>query len=170
MTNPPRQPTAPAVQEIQIIAVTDEHRQQFRFHPVDKEWQRLASTVVNVPYAVTTFTCSRPHCVLTRPDFATVIPIARDGNCLFRCFSLLVTGKQNYYLAIRLAILSHMPTIAHLLLGEHIPQTSIASYIQETNIWIEMELGAQMLNPHLCSSPADQCVHLYNYVTELGCA
>ena len=38
-----------------------------------------------------------------------------DGNCLFWCFSYILTGSQDQPLAIRMAIVAHMRTIAHLL-------------------------------------------------------
>ena len=38
-----------------------------------------------------------------------------DGNCLFRCFSYILTGSQDQHLAIRMAIVAHMRSIAHLL-------------------------------------------------------
>ena len=38
-----------------------------------------------------------------------------DGNCLFRCFSYILTGSQDQHLVIRMAIVAHMRSIAHLL-------------------------------------------------------
>ena len=45
-----------------------------------------------------------------------------DGNCLFRALSYVITGSEDDHMAIRVAILNHMTSIAHLLLGVHVMQ------------------------------------------------
>ena len=47
--------------------------------------------------------------------------ITGNGNCLFRSFSYIITGSEDQHLAIHLIIVNHISTIAHLLLGTHIP-------------------------------------------------
>ena len=47
---------------------------------------------------------------------------------------MIITGSQEHHLAVRIAILQHMQSIAHLLLGIHVKQTSIDSYISETSM------------------------------------
>ena len=73
-----------------------------------------------------------PHCVLTQPNFKTVRRILGDGNCLFRALSYVVTGSEDDHMAVRRAIVNHMVSIAHLLLGSHVQQNSIQAYIQDT--------------------------------------
>ncbi len=47
--------------------------------------------------------------LLTRPtNFKRIVG---DGNCLFRSFSLILTGSEEQHLAIRGAIIQHMRTI-----------------------------------------------------------
>ena len=102
-------------------------RSWFKFHPVDSEWQNKVCSRVGVQYQrPCRFGCGGPGCPLTRPNFQTVRLMLPDGNCLFRSFSMIVTGSQEGHLAVRNAIINHMQMIAILLLGAHVTQNSIA--------------------------------------------
>ena len=67
-----------------------------------------------------------------------------DGNCLFRSFSMVITGSQEGHLVVRMAILNHMQKIAGLLLGGHVTQNSIAEYIQETHMDMDGAWGTDV--------------------------
>ena len=110
-------------------------RSSFRFHPVDSKWQKEACSKVGVQYQRPChFGYGSPDCLLTGPNFQTVRRILADGNCLFRSFSMIITGSQEGHLAVRRAILNHMQNIAPLLLGAHVTQDSIAEYIQDIHM------------------------------------
>ena len=80
------------------------------FHSVDEHWQRLACSLLSIP-----FVCSNKvrqggaAVVLKRPQ--NTQNIRGDGNCLFRSFSYLITGNQDHYHSVRLAIEAHMRSI-----------------------------------------------------------
>ena len=39
-----------------------------------------------------------------------------DGNCLFRCFSQIITGSPDQHYAVRMCIIRHMRHISHLII------------------------------------------------------
>ena len=107
----------------------------FRFYQVDSEWQQQTCHSLGLEYCrPNRFAAGSCTTALTRPNFQTVRCITGDWNCLFRSFSMIITGSQEHHLALCIAILQHMQSIAHLLLGAHVKQTSIDSYIHETSM------------------------------------
>ena len=40
-----------------------------------------------------------------------------DGNCLFRSLSYIITGSEDQHFSLRIAIVQHMLSIPHMLLG-----------------------------------------------------
>ena len=60
-----------------------------------------------------------PNVVLKRPNLRTLVKARGDGNCLFRCFSYILTGSQDQHFAVRMAIVAHMLNIAPLLESCH---------------------------------------------------
>ena len=120
-------------------------RGAFRFHPVDSEWQNEACRRVGANYQRPfRFGHGGPDCPLTNPNFKTVRRVFSDGNCLFRSFSMIITGSQEGHLAVRIAILRHMQSIAHLLLGVHVTQNSIAEYVQDTHMDMDGAWGTEV--------------------------
>ena len=118
----------------------------FQFYTVDAEWQQQPCNSLGLEYhRPNRFATGSPSTALTHLNFQTVQRITGDGNCLFRSFPLIITGSQEHHVAVCVAILQHMQTITHLLLGPHVKQTSIANYIHEMSIWTWMVHGAQML-------------------------
>ena len=89
----------------------------FCFYPVDSEWQQQTCQSLGLEYC-------RPNCfaaggcttVLTHPNFQTLRCITGDGNCLFRFFTMIITGSQEHHLAVCIAILQYMQSIVHLML------------------------------------------------------
>lgn len=57
---------------------------------------------------------------------------------------MIITGSQDDHLAVRVAILKHMQTIAHLLLGTHVTQTSIDSYFHDTSMHMDGAWGSEI--------------------------
>lgn len=102
-----------------------------------------------------------PNVSLKPPDTRTIRRITGDGNCLFRSFSYIITGSEDQHLAICLIIVNHMLTIAHLLLGTHIPNRydAVEGYISDTKMdqdstWgteVEMFTLAHLLNTAIFS-------------------
>ena len=121
----------------------------FRFNPVDAEWQRQTCHKLGLEYQEPNpFACGGPNTGLTRSNFQTVQRIMGDGNCLFRSFAMIITWSQDHHLAVRVAILKHMQAIGHLLLGKHVTQISIDSYFHDTPMqW--MVHGGQKLKSFL---------------------
>ena len=76
------------------------------FHSVDEHWQRLACSLLSIP-----FLCSNnirqggAAVVLKHPQ--NTQNVRGDGNCLFCSFSYLITGNQSYH-GMHLAIVAHM--------------------------------------------------------------
>ena len=79
------------------------------FHTVDQKWQESKCQALNLPFhAHSGAKPGGPHMVLTRPDHKGIHHIRKDGNCLFRCFSHLLTGEERHYDAVRKALVAHM--------------------------------------------------------------
>ena len=124
-----------------------------RYHAVDAAWQRRMCSLLGLKY------CRANRFGSGSTDHTLTLPIALrdtqpDGNCLFRAFALFITGSQAEHFAVHTAILQHMLTIAHFLLGHHITtHTSVHAYIQSTTI-----------NQDGASSAANQHIHVsYSY-------
>ena len=123
------------------------------FHSVDEHWQRLACSLLSIPFA-----CSNK----VRQGGAAVVfkcpqntqNIRGDGNCLFRAFSYLITGNQTHYHGVRLAIVTHMRSIQTFIISNG--YTSVEQYVSETgmnrmSVWgTEIEI---LTLAHLLSTP-----------------
>ena len=102
------------------------------------------------------FRRSGPDVLLTRPDTKRMKLIVGDGNCLFRSFSYIITGRETEHMAIRCAILRHMVDIAHLLLGPHITYDSVDEYVQAKSMNKDGAWGSvveMMTLAHLLQTP-----------------
>ena len=123
------------------------------FHSVDEHWQRIACSLLSIPFA-----CSNKvrqggaAVVLKRPQ--NTQNIRGDGNCLFRAFSYLITGNQTHYHGVRLAIVTHMRSIQTFIISNG--YTSVEQYVSETgmnrtSVWgTEIEI---LTLAHLLSTP-----------------
>ena len=68
----------------------------FMFNCVDEEWQHNACAIMGLEFvAGNGLNHGGPHVILKRPR--TVKSILGDGNCLFRCFSYIITGSEEQY-------------------------------------------------------------------------
>ena len=68
--------------------------------------------------------------MLTRPNRTK--RISGDGNCLFRCFSYVVTGSQEHYQAVRAAVVAHMPVIPNVFTTSGV--ASVQAYLNLTGM------------------------------------
>ena len=86
---------------------------EYRFHSVDQQWQAVKCSELGLPYhGPSCLQRGGPNVMLTRPNRTK--RISGDGNCLFRCFSYVVTGSQEHYQAVRAAVVAHMPVIPNV--------------------------------------------------------
>ena len=101
---------------------------EYRYYQTDEQWQREKCRQLNLVFAsLHDFVePGGPNVVLRRPNLRTVVKGVGDGNCLFRCFSYILTGSQNQHLAIRMAIVAHMRSIAPLI--EASAQLNVINY------------------------------------------
>ncbi len=93
-----------------VVTSVDTHTHQFHYNPVNEEWQRAQCERLGLQYCGPNgVTPGDSNVPLTRPtNFKRIVG---DGNCLFRSFSLILTGSEEQHLAIRGAIVQHMRTI-----------------------------------------------------------
>ena len=134
-----------------------------RYHQTNETWQRDKCRLLGLVFeCATQLQQGGPTVVLNRPNLETIVSIRGDGNCLFRCFSYILTGSQNHHLRVRKAIVAHMRSVSALLVGS--PFTGITAdietYISTTRMWYSGTWGstAEMLTlAHLV-----QC-NIYSY-------
>ena len=91
---------------------------ELRFYPVDETWQRQACETLGLQFK--TVFCHQsggPDTVLTCPDDHLLRNVRGDGNCLFRALSYMITGSEDQHFALRSAIVQHILSIPHLLIG-----------------------------------------------------
>ena len=122
----------PAVVEDEVAIVGAEPG-NLKFHTVNEQWQRWACALLGLEFIGATQ--MRSTCGIdTPPHTRHIKPIGKDGNCLFRCFSYMITGSENQHFEVRAMIVTYMPKLAHFLLGspyldEH--YNSIQEYIAD---------------------------------------
>ena len=150
---------------------------EYRFHCVDQQWQADKCSELGLPYhGPSCLQRGGPNVLLTRPNRTK--NIGGDGNCLFRCFSYVVTGSQEHYQAVRAAMVAHMPVIPNLFTTSgvasvqeylnitgmadngtwgnrqevsalcHLLHTPVYAYDTATNQWEEMTPGAYSNPPY----------------------
>ena len=109
----------------------------YRFNPVDEQWQINACTALGLGFLRSNrVRPGGPDLSLKPPDGRTIRRIIGDGNCLFRCFSYIITGSEDQHMSLRIIITSYMISIAHLLLDNHISSmySSVQQYITDTKM------------------------------------
>lgn len=97
-----------------VVTGVDTHAQHFHYNPVNEDWQRLQCERLGLLYCGPNgVTSGGSNVPLTRPT--TFKKIIGDGNCLFRSFSLILTGSEEQHSAVRHAIIQHMRAIGDVL-------------------------------------------------------
>ena len=131
-----------------IIITTDVNQTQalkvswseFRFFQIDETWQRHWCDKLSLPFCCTyTRSIGSSTTILTKPNMQTKKVMLGDGNCLFRSFSYVLTGSQEYHLDVRTLICHHMTTISDLV-EQHTHPHSVQQYIAQSkmnnnNVW-----------------------------------
>ena len=94
------------------------------FTPNNERSQSFMCSVMNLPLVVQH--AVKPSKKLGKPSKLSQ-RILNDGNCLFRAFSYVITGRQVYHTKVREQIINHMRHIEHFLLPHM--KTSLDSYL-----------------------------------------
>ena len=102
-----------------------------RFFPVNIEWQREACRMLHLD-----FKRSSNVQYNTGEDVPLTVPkntrrVQGDGNCLFRCFSYILTGEERQHEQIRRAVVDHMPQLPIQMMLVYIPSrySSVQDYL-----------------------------------------
>ena len=151
-----------------IMLETNDSVHTHHFYPVNENWQKTACARLGVQFRTwNRMPSGSPDMELTDPNPWRVRRIVGDGNCLFRCFSFLVTGCEEQHMEIRDAILCHMIKIAHLLLGHHMHYFNIYEYIERTKMYLNSSWGTDvelLTFSHLLQTP----VYTYDVALKSG--
>ncbi|KAK3711802.1 hypothetical protein RRG08_037006 [Elysia crispata] len=79
------------------------------FHPISRRWQERQCRRLRLPLSKTlNLARSRPAPLLRHREPCLVHEIGGDGNCLFRCLSLVITGSESFHNLVRQRIVSHI--------------------------------------------------------------
>ena len=91
---------------------------EYRYHQIDETWQRSACIQMGLEFKQA-FKCQPggTDVILTRPSLQTLRNVDGDGNCLFRAFSVIITGTEDQHMEVRNKILRYMVSIENLVLG-----------------------------------------------------
>ena len=88
-----------------------------KYYQTDELWQRVKCAQLGLQFhSANHFQHGGPNVVLNRPNLSTVLRTRGDGNCLFRCFSQIITGSPDQHYEVRMCIIRHMRHISHLLI------------------------------------------------------
>ena len=123
-----------------------------RYYQTDEVWQREKCTQLGLKFhSANNFDIGGPNIVLNRPDTETILRARGDGNCLFRCFSQIITGSPDQHYAVRMCIIRHMRHISHLLIGsyEFDGGDDIEAYIANTKMDRNGSYGTMLTLSHL---------------------
>ena len=163
--------------------------EDYRFHSVDQQWQTDKCSLLGLP-----FLCQNgvdrggPNVLLTRPR--TTRTIRGDGNCLFRCFSYIITGSERYHTAVRRAMIAHMPNMPDTFVSStvhtvdqyirntgmdksgtwgtdkevvalaHLLNTRVFAYAPASNYWTY--LAPEHVDPSLYTPRSEQSIYIVN--------
>ena len=115
----------------------------FQYNPVDREWQQEMCEAMGLNYITSNgITQGGLQVGLEPPN--TFTRIVGDGNCLFHALAHIITGSEEQHMDVRRCIVSHMRTIGNLLVGGHVREGDIDTYIDPVASSMIMT-GAQML-------------------------
>ena len=139
---------------------------EYRYFPVDEEWQRNACRQLGLRF-VRPFerTSGGPNVVSTRPITTWLKRIGGYGNCPYRSFSYIITGSEAQHFELRNAIVAHMLNIPHLLCG--IGSDGHRNYLYDIHENVERYLArSNMAVDGTRGTDTEMCVlaHLLNTV------
>ena len=98
------------------------------FNPISGNSQQCLCALLKLPLQFTHSAQSVEP--LSNPT--KIVPIIGDGNCLFRSFSYVITGRQTYHNLLRQKIVDHMQTIENVL-QPHI-KSSVVDYLARSQM------------------------------------
>ena len=112
----------------------------FQYNPVDREWQQETCEAMGLNY-ITSNGITPGGCEVGLEPPTTFTRIVGDGNCLFRALAHSITGSEEQHMDVRRGIVSHMRTIGNLLVGGHVREGDIDTYIDSSRIEHDREWG-----------------------------
>ena len=134
----------------------------YRFYSVDERWQRDKCNFPGLPFhSPNGVSRGAPDLVLTQID--STQRIRGDGNCLFRCFSYLITGSENHHFEIRSRLIEHMPNIPNVFTDTSVH--SVDQYLRQSRMDRSRTWGTDkevMALSHLLNTT------IYTYTTTSG--
>ena len=146
------------------MEIVDVQEPEYRWNPVDAEWQRVACVLLNVPFhGPNHVQAGSPIHALTPPT--RKVGITGDGNCLFRAISYIVTGSEDYHLGVRVAVVNYMSEIEpFLIVNNMLGEYTMGEYIESSRMNLEGAWGtgveiaslAHMLNTNIYTYHAAQ--------------
>ena len=98
------------------------------FNPISGKSQQRPCSLLKLPLKFT-------HLAQTVEPLSNptkIFPIIGDGNCLFRSFSYVITGRQTYHNVLRQKIIDQMQTIENVL-QPHI-KSSVVDYLARSQM------------------------------------
>ena len=108
-----------------------------RYYQTDEVWQREKCAQLGLTFHnANNLEIGGPNVFLNRPNTERILRAIGDGNCLFRCFSQIITGSPGQHYAVRMCIIRHMRHISHLLIASTITNVGddIEAYIATTKM------------------------------------
>ena len=77
-----------------------------------------------------------PGVYLNRPNTHTLLKEICDGNCLFRCFTHIITASPDHHYEVRMFIIRYMRQISHLQVGSMLTEVGedIEAFISDTKL------------------------------------
>ena len=115
----------------------------FQYNPVDREWQQESCEAMGLNYITSNGITPGGREVGLEPP-TTFTRIVGDGNCLFRALAHIITGSEEQHMDVRRGIVSHMRTIGNLLVGGHVREGDIDTYIDSSRIEHDREWGTDV--------------------------
>ena len=152
------------------------YNSSYYFTPINEISQRFMCSIVELPVIV------KPKSMLPKPlgSPSKLYHTRGDGNCLFRCLSYVLTGRQVYHTTLRTKISSHMRDIENELrphmncsLDEYLTRSSMendtvwgtdveifaASSLLKTDIYVQTVCKKVKIDEHATSTATteNQC-------------
>ena len=115
----------------------------FTYNPVGEAAQRHDCQWLNLTYRHgNRVTPGSPDTPLTAPDMHRLHDTKADGNCLFRAFSLLLTGTEHAHRKVRLAIVQHLLDNEQLLIhNAALDCLGLHCGISNAELWLGRDYG-----------------------------
>lgn len=124
-----------------------------KYVPITTYWQRKQCKNLNLPFIKKLRMRKPSRPILVRASVPKLLRTTHgDGNCLFRCFSLVVTGTESYHDLLRKAITDHLQNNGEkfsAIMADGPDQYLSQSKMTHTKTWgsdVEILAAAHLLN------------------------